>query len=423
MANMKILLVSPKGDGAWFVWLLKSEGNEVDWCVEQEKDAAMLGGIVPPPKLRVPTPDKYDLIVFDCSGMGDVADKTRAITPVIGASAYADQLEEDRVFGLETMEKAGIRVPKWEPFSTPAEALAFLRHNNKRYVLKPIGELPEGMSDATYVAKSAEDMTNYIEVRLDPAIKSFLLQEFVEGVEVSTEAWWTGSEWVALNHTLEEKKFMDGQLGPNTGCAGNVVWMPPRSNPIFQRGLEKMGPLLKEAGFVGMIDLNTIATEGDLYGLEWTPRFGYEGTCNLTRLLPVPFGDFLYSMALGKTPTLPEAKARFAATVRLSVPPYPSAEFSRKKMQVPIRGLDLDNLQTFVLYDVRLDGKDLVTNGGYNAIGSPIGTGSSIAASFEDVMAAIKRLEIPNLQYRTDIEKCVTKRYTTLQSWGWLRNI
>jgi phosphoribosylamine--glycine ligase len=416
---MRILLVSAKADGAWFVWLLRHEGHDVDWVCKRELDRATLSGLIPAPLSKTPDPASYDLVVFDSSGMGKAADAARKLTPTIGGSDYADQLEDDRVFGLEAMAAAGIKVPKWEAFSSPADGIKFLKSNHKRYVLKPIGEAP---SDATYVAKSAEDMINFIEVRLDSKVKSFVLQEFVEGIEVSTEAWWTGTEWIALNHTLEEKKLMSGKIGPNTGCAGNALWMPPRSTPLFQQGLEKMAPQLKAAGFVGMVDLNTIATAGDIYGLEWTPRFGYEGTCNLVALLPVGFGEFLHSIAIGKAPTLGEPRSKFAATVRLSVPPYPFAELSRKRVKVPVRGLP-DSLERFVLYDVLKDGDTFMTSGTYNAIGCPIGTGSTIHDAFANVMTAIKRLDVPDLQYRDDIEKCVEARYIQLERWGWLRVI
>lgn len=415
---MKILFVSPKGDGAHFVWVLLKEGHDVDWVVQKEKDATMMRGLVPPPMLRVPSPDPYDLIVFDLSGMGDLADSIRRVSPVIGSSAYADRLEHDRVFGLEVMEKAGIRVPKWEPFSNRNEAKSFAQKTGKRYVLKPIGDAP---SDATYVAKSAEDLCHFIDVRLDAKVKAFVLQEFVQGVEVSTEAWWTGDRWVALNHTLEEKKLMNDEVGPNTGCAGNVLWMPARRNPLFEQGLEKVGEQLKAAGYVGMIDLNTIATEGAIYGLEWTPRFGYEGTCNLVRLLPMPFADFLYNLAIGKPFEVGEPRSSFAATVRLSVPPYPNAEVSRKLFKVPVQGIDLDRLESFILYDVMMEGDELMTGGTYNAVGCPIGTGPTIGAAFEDVDVCIKRLSIPNLQYRTDIRRCCERRYNQLREWGWLR--
>jgi phosphoribosylamine--glycine ligase len=416
-----ILFVSVAGDGPWFVHLLQHEGHKVDWICASERDADALSGIIPPPLKHPPHPARYDLIIFDSSSLGEAADDARALTPTIGSSAIADRMEHDRIFGIEVMEKAGIQVPPWEAFTSAGEAISWLKSEQKRTVLKPVGEAP---SDMTYVSSSAEDMIAFIEQKLDKKVKSFVLQEFVSGTEVSTEAYWTGKEWVALNHTLEEKKLMSGGIGPNTGCAGNVLWMPDRPNTLFEQGLAKVAPFLEASGVVGMFDLNTIVTEGGVYGLEWTPRFGYEGTCNLTALLPCGFGDFLYSVAIGQAPTLAQPRARFAATVRLSVPPYPSAEFSRRHDQVPIEGINLDRLERFVLYDVQRGPDDqLHTGGHYQVIGSPIGCGESIDGAFDEVMTAIKGLRVPNLQYRNDLASCCTKRYTQLQTWGWLRSV
>jgi phosphoribosylamine-glycine ligase len=419
---VKILLVSPEADGAWFVWLL-SQAHDVEWVCLESRYADTLSGIIAAPLAHIPNPDAYDLVVFDSSGCGKEADEARAVTPTIGGSELADQLEHDRMFGLEVMQAAGIKLPPFEPFNDTKAAIKFVQKSGKRYVLKPIND--EGLSkDTTYVAKSAEDMVQYLE-KLDAKVKEFVLQEFVTGTEVSTEAWWTGSEWVALNHTLEEKKFMAGNLGPNTGCAGNLVWMPPRKNPIFEHGLERVTDFFKEHDFVGMVDLNTIATDGDLYGIEWTPRFGYEGTCNLTRLLPVEFGDFLGAVATGQVPNLTQPKARFAATIQLSVPPYPNCEKVKSKQweRVPIKGISLEHAQSFFLRDVMLLDGELATCGRYNAIGSPIGLGETIDGAFDEVMAAVKRLDIPNLQYRNDIATCTKRRFEALQAAGWLRSI
>lgn len=420
---MKILLVSPEADGAWFVWLL-SQAHDVDWVCLEERYSETLQGIIPPPLKTIPDPAKYDLVVFDSSGLGREADEARAVTPTIGGSELADELEHDRMFGLEVMQAAGIKLPPFEAFDDPKAAIQFVQKSGKRYVLKPLND--EGIpKDTTYVAKSADDMVQHIESNLHPKIKSFVLQEFVTGTEVSTEAWWTGSEWVALNHTLEEKKFMAGGLGPNTGCAGNVVWMPSRKNPIFEQGLGKVTEFLREHDFVGMVDLNTIATDGDLYGIEWTPRFGYEGTCNLTRLLPMEFGDFLGTVASGQVPNLSAPRARFAATIQLSVPPYPNCEKVPAKRwdQVPIKGISLEHAQSFFLRDVQLDGDELVTCGRYNAIGSPIGLGETIDGAFDEVMVSVKRLDVANLQYRNDICDSVKRRFSALQAAGWLRSI
>jgi len=426
---MRILLASLNADGAWFVWLLNHQGHQVDWTVGNDDCRHVLEGLIPTPLDHL-DPAAYDLVVFDMSGNGADADEVRKVTPVIGASALADKLEHDREFGLEFMERAGIPVPPWQVFDDVADGIRYVRKVKKRVVFKPCGEGDD--SSCTYVAKSPEDMERYLEVLFKRIhVKRFVMQEFIAGTEVSTEAWFNGEEWFALNHTLEEKKFMSGGIGPNTGCAGNLCWMPLRSNSLFERGLMRAAPLLKEAGFVGMLDLNTIVTEGNLFGLEWTPRFGYEGTCNLTRLLPMDFGDFLYAMAAGGSPVLGPAKHPFAATIRLSVPPYPTngnlmkvAPSEKQFAGIPVSGLDPDNLECWYVCDMRLvpgseNELEMISKDGL--VGAPIGVGDSVEQAFKECQIAIDKLLIPDLQYRNDVARCCSNRYETLLSQGWLR--
>jgi phosphoribosylamine-glycine ligase len=416
---VKVLLSSWKGEGGWFVWLFKHKGHQVDWVVQYDEAANSMHGLIPPARKKV-NPKAYDLVVFDCTKQGEDAEHALSLgVPAIGDSALSDRLENDRLFGIEAMELCGIKVPPYECFDSPEKAIAWLQKTHKRCVLKPLHDAP---SEMTYVGKNEQDMIQFIEKRLPGSkVKEFLLQEFVAGTEVSSEAWWTGTEWCAMNYTLEEKKFMAGGVGPNTGCAGNVVWMPTRITPIFQQGLQKASPLLADAGYRGMLDLNTIVTEGEVYGLEWTPRFGYEGTCNLTRLLPLDFAEFLHSIATGVTPSNLTPRAKFASTLRLSVPPYPNHDVPAKmRAHQPIKGLSSEDLETFFTFDVELEEGELVATGEGN-IGTPIGTSETIQGAFDEVLAKIKALDIPDLQYRVDVPKCVENRYLTLERQGWLR--
>lgn len=419
---MRIHLISESGDGAWFVIPLAQEGHEVSWSVKNKPYAEVLKGFIPAPIDEV-DPAEVDLVVLDQSGMGRAADAARKVTPVIGGSVFADKLEEDRIYGLEVMEQSGIKVPPWEAFDSPDKGIAFLRKNPKRYVFKPCDSED---SACTYVSKSAEDLELYFERLFKKSkIQQYVLQEYVSGTEVSTNAWFNGEEFFALDHTLEEKKYLAGGLGANTGCAGNVVWMPLRPNALFQRGLEKVSPVLRENQFVGPIDLNAIVTDGELYGVEWTPRFGYEGTCNIVPLLSMPFGEFLYKMAVGDSPTMGVPKHRFAATIRISVPPYPMSEKSlnEKYAGIPVQGLDVSHLENIWLCNVRQGEDGPETIGLDQPIGAPIGTGDSMGEAFEACKELIRQLQVPDLAWRNDVSGCCQKRYETLQSQGWLRPI
>lgn len=422
---MRILFLSKEADGLWHAAVLQRAGHDVDIALKLEKYSDTLKGILPPFLDEVPdSVADYDLVVFDSCDSGKVADAMREETPVIGSSAFAQRLEEDRLFGIEFMEQCGIKVPPYEVFHSIGPAVTWLKKNKRPAVFKPFGNEQDKAN--TYVGKSAEDLIRYLEVLFAKVkVKEFLLQEVVEGTEISTEAWFNGEDFYALNHTLEEKKLMAGGIGPNTGCAGNVLWMPRHATAAFSLGLARAKAALAEQNFVGPIDLNTIATKGELFGLEWTPRFGYEGTCNLIHLLPMEFGEFLYEIATGGRPQFESPEEAFAATIRLSVPPYPNPSKPEKYAGVPVKGINLEHLESYYLSDVRLvEGSDdeLETIGMDGWIGSPIATGATIRQAFDNVEGMIKGLQIPNLMWRNDVRECCEKRYAKLQTNGWLRS-
>src|SRR5260221_2726231 len=129
---MNIALVSSVGDGAWIALCLQCAGQVVTWTIEDEKYKDILSGLLPPPVTSIDDPAAFDLVVFDGTGHGPAADAMREVTPVIGDSSFATKLENDRAFGIEFMEKAGIPVPPYQQFTDVADATAWLKETNKR---------------------------------------------------------------------------------------------------------------------------------------------------------------------------------------------------------------------------------------------------------------------------------------------------
>lgn len=418
---MRVAWPSLFGEGSWLAWFLAKHGHEVDVSIKESACRDIMRGLI----RTVDSLDgAYDLAVFDSTGQGKLADETRNTTPTIGDSLLADTLEEDRLYALEFMERCGISVSPWEAFDNPADAIRYIKKKNTRQVFKPIGEQAD--KSTTYVSSSAEDMLRYIDVlfRSTPQ-KEFVLQEVVEGTEVSTEVYINESGYYALNHTLELKRLMNGDVGPNTGCSGALVWMAHKDNRIFEKGLKKAIAPLVEMGYRGPVDLNTIVNDSGVWGLEFCTRFGYDATALLTRLIPVEFGAFLYAVATNQT--VPELTPRhaFCATTRLSIPPYPSESLPRKfyREGVPINGLKENMLETFYVFDVRQkeDSEDLESAGVCGWIGGPLCVGETISQAFEAVKDSIAAMKMPNLQYRTDCLQNTARRYAKLSADGWLR--
>lgn len=419
---MRICLASHFGEGLYLAWLMGHEGHEVSCAVSEEHYAKALGGLVNVTGSEISS--DVDLVVFDVTGNGKVADKLREEVPTIGDSLLADTLEEDRLFGLDFMTRCGLQVAPYEAFDNPADGIRHIKKRNKRLVFKPIGEQDD--KSTTYVAKSAEDMIRYFDVLFRSAkVSQYILQDFIEGVEVSTEVYINSTGYHALNHTIETKKFMNDELGPNTGCSGSLCWMSRKENMLFQKGLKKCVEPLQEMGFNGPIDLNTIINPEGCWALEWTPRFGYDATALLARMLPVGFGDFLYAIATDERPPEMIPQHSYCASVRLSIPPYPCDGLPDKfyHQGVPIEGLHEKDLGQFFVYDVRRrgDSDDLETAGLCGWVGSPLSVAETPGGAIDGAYEMLRTVSIPNGQYRTDLGAAVSKRFMPLREHGWLK--
>jgi len=424
---LKIVLNSYTGIGAWFTLRLVEEGHSVDYYQMNKDCLNILNGLAPSPLKEKPNYAKYDLSIFDLTGKEKLAEESASLCPTIGDSSLATQLEDDRLFGIQVMEQCGVKVPPYEVFDDIEDAAAFVRKEKKRYVFKPDGGQDQ-KANTTYVSRSYKDLLDYMS-KLGETTKgaTFLLQEFVEqGTEISTEAYFNGEEFFAINHTLEEKKFMNGNIGPATGCAGNLVWLCPegRASKTFKEGLEKLGDFLAANSYRGMVDLNSIVTQGDLFGLEWTPRFGYDASSTLFSLVQRgELGNFLYAISTGQKIAPDIFKEDwFAAGVRVTIPPYPAELEGIQQVEIPINGITEENAHKFYMWDVMESEGNLVSAGqGYGVICVPIARGQTNNAAFYNVKQLIKELRIPDMQYRTDLHEYCGARYDILSRQGWLR--
>ena len=435
---MKIAMSSYSGMGAWFVLRLLAEGHDVDYFLSEKKYEDVLSGLIPPPRIAQidhrrtiqgyghPTYKGYDLSLFDLTGCAKQADASKMQAPTIGDGSFECWLEDDREAGIKAMESCKINVPPYQKFDNPGEAKMFIKKNDKRYVYKPYAG-PGGSDDKalTYVSKDAEDLLKNID-NLFSMSKGmpFILQEFIKGTEASVAGFFNGHDFHMLTCTLEEKKFMNDDKGPNTGCSGNLVFAISEQSKLYQEGLGKTIEMLRCAQFTGMIDLNTIVTEDKIYGLEWTPRFGYLADSTIAAMYGHDYAELLRRTAAMETPEI-KWTAPFGYSIQLSIPPYPTEVRLPKAKDVPIEGLnpqDIEQLKMCYLYDVKLapDGKSFITSGNYGYVCAPIGIGDTPDQAYANCESSVKRIQIPNMQYRTDIHRSTMNRYNFLETNNWL---
>jgi phosphoribosylamine-glycine ligase len=424
---LRIAFNSYTGCGAWFILRLLEEGHSVDYFISKPDCENILNGIIPSPVIidrsSLPNYSRYDLSIFDTTGRKKQAEYSADLCPTIGDGNFNCELEDNREFGIKIMEDCGILVPPYEKFSDPKEGKKYVRTTGKCYVYKP--DTPAGQeqdTDTTFVSCSVEDMLEHIDKLFEDSKRQpFILQEVIKGCEVSTEGWFNGEDFFIRNSTLELKKFMNDDKGPATGCSGNMVFIHGLGEPkIYREGLRKTKDYLKEIGFTGMLDLNSIVSDDKLYGIEWTPRFGYDATAALATMYAGDFGNLLEATARGERPEQ-SYRAEFCASVRLSIPPYPVKDRDIKERGNVIEGIDEEDFCYTYLYDVEKTNGCLHSAGHNGFIASPMGVGNTPGEAFHDVSKRVDHVKAAGLQYRTDVEKKILKRYAELQEGGWLR--
>jgi phosphoribosylamine-glycine ligase len=411
---MSFLIISEGGDGLGLAIRLQEEGHEVSMIIKDPIAEQRGEGLVEKGKTGL-----NPILVADCTGSGSVLDAYKDTDKCsYGGSQIADRLETDRKYASQIFEECGIEEPFSKSFTDWDAAFEFIQQWDKdsKLVFKPEGH-HSGVVPS-YVPHDNKELLEMLHhykgvIGDEP---EFTLQEFIEGTCISSEAWVAkGKLLFPFNHTLERKQLMDGDLGPSGGCTGNVVWICTEDSCQLCRNLHALEPFLASCEYNGCIDINTVVTkEGEVYALEFTPRFGYDAFPTfLYGLFDGDFGAFIQSCCRGDSPEL-SLKTGFAAGVRISTPPWPSEEFHARP-GYPLRGLRKSDFAGFYSYEVSLQEDSPVTSGGYGIIGVAVGYGETIEGAFEEAYKIAIKLRLPDKQFRSDLSEVFTKEYRQIE--------
>ena len=251
---------------------------------------------------------------------------------------------------------------------------------------------------------------------VDIADPQFELQAFEPGVAFSTELWFQHGEFIEplTNHTLERKELMNDDIGPSGGCLGNLTWFCQGCKVCSQA--KQLVPWARKAGYHGMLDLNVIVTKtGQLYGLEFTPRFGYDASPTLLwELVKGGLGSFLANAARGQQRML-DLREGFASGIRITIPPWPSEKFTAEE-NVPIRGIEDE--EHLYLYNVKKNDSGLCSAGAWGIIGLFTAHSNNPVRVFQRPLENCKSLRLKNKQYRTDLAKRFAEDLEALETAG-----
>lgn len=422
----KFLFVSLESLSGDLAWQLKKEGHEVKAFIENIDDREVYDGFVE----KVQDWKEYvqwaDVVVFDDVGFGKQADELRRNGKwVVGGSIYTDRLEEDREFGQSEMKRVGmLTLPHWD-FDDYDAALKFIIDNPGRYIYKPSGNISSDHKGLLFLGREEDgkdlyEIISHNQKTLKKKIPQFQLQKFASGVEIAVSAFFNGQEFILpININFEHKKLFPGDIGPFTGEMGTLMyWCGP--NTIFRATLERIRDDIREAGYVGYIDINCIANSRGIYPLEFTCRFGYPTISVQIEGVLSDWGEFLQAIANHQAYEL-KTKRGFQIGVVCAVPPFPYDDPSEMDIYRDSSILfKKENTDGIHLGDVKLTENDwrITGNSGYALVCT--GHGVTVEDARKQAYSRIDNIMLQNMFYRTDIGLGWCENSDKLQTWGYL---
>ncbi|MGW0702134.1 phosphoribosylamine--glycine ligase [Streptomyces sp. NPDC002867] len=338
-----------------------------------------------------------------------VADQVRAAgIPCFGPSGAAAQLEGSKAFAKDVMAGAGVPTARSYVCTTPEEIDEALDAFGAPYVVKDDG----------LAAGKGVVVTSDLEQAREHALACgrVVIEEYLDGPEVSLFAVTDGETVVPLRPAQDFKRALDGDEGPNTGGMGAyspLPWADPKLvDEVMDTVLQPTVDEMRRRGtpFSGLLYAGLAITSRGVRVIEFNARFGDPETQVVLARLKTPLAGVLLASANGTLDTLPPLTWRddAAVTVVIASHNYPGTP----RTGDPIEGLDEvaaeDAPHAYVLHaGTKRDGDAIVSAGG--RVLSVTATGKDLAEARERAYRAVSRIRLEGSQHRTDIARAAAE--------------
>jgi len=327
--------------------------------------------------------------------------------PCFGPTQEAAEIEASKVFAKELMHRYGISCAQSQSFSSFGEARAYLGTQQPPIVVKADG-LAAGKG-AT-VAHSSEEalaaLSQIIEQRLfGSAGDRVLIEECLEGMEVSLLAFTDGKTVIPMVPACDYKRAFDGDQGPNTGGMGS--YSPPKffdqkmTNRVRDTVLEPTVNAMAKEGkaYKGVLYAGLIMTAEGPKVLEFNARFGDPETQAMIPRLKSDLLEIMLAIIDGSLDRIEvEWGDEACVGVVLASGGYPGSY----NTGYAIAGLDRVDRDVLVFHSgTKANGSRILTDGG--RVLTVAGTGKTIAEARAKVYSNVPRIQFDGCHYRKDI--------------------
>jgi phosphoribosylamine--glycine ligase len=329
---------------------------------------------------------------------------------IIGPSKNGAQLEGSKAFAKAFMQKHKIPTAAYGEFTLDnyKDGVTYINKHDLPIVLKADG-LAAGKGVViceNYVEALAEFELMIQRAKFGEASKKVVIEEFLQGIELSVFALTDGKNYVLLPEAKDYKRVGEEDSGPNTGGMGAVSPVP-FADEVFLKNVEEkvIKPTiegLKAEGleYRGFIFFGLIKVGDEPYVIEYNCRMGDPET---EVVIPRLKNDFLEMLVAATKQELHKIKVeeddRFACTVMAVSGGYPG---DYEKGYV-IHGLDKVNTAESILFHAGTITKDgnPVTNGG--RVLCITSFGDSIFEAVEKSKEELRNITFTGMSFRRDI--------------------
>lgn len=339
------------------------------------------------------------------AGVGDAL--RRAGIPVFGPNKAAAALEGSKDFAKDVMEAAGVPTGRSRTASTMDEVDAALDEFGAPFVVKADG-LAAGKGVMVTVDRAAARA--HAEFYIHQG--SVLVEEFLEGQEVSLFVLSDGDAVVPLSPAQDYKRAFDGDRGPNTGGMGAYSPLPWLPDGFVDDVVETVAqPTIREMSrrgtpFVGLLYCGLIVTEDGIRVIEFNARFGDPETQVVLERLDSSLANLLLATATGRLASVPEPQfsSDVAVTVVLASEGYPESPETGRALTGLSDALEVEGVSIAHAATAVSDGGFVSTGG---RVLSVIASGHDFGEARRRVYEALGAISLDGAHFRSDIAERV----------------
>ncbi|MDI6600961.1 MAG: phosphoribosylamine--glycine ligase [Thermoanaerobacteraceae bacterium] len=324
---------------------------------------------------------------------------------IFGPCKKAAMLEGSKVYAKDFMKRHGIPTAGYEVFDNAADAMCYLKNASYPVVIKADGlAAGKGVMIAEDFGQAEEAIGQImIERHFGESGSRVVIEEYLQGHEVSLLAFTDGNTVVPMIPTMDYKKAYDGDAGPNTGGMGNITPNPYMDEDNCRYAVERiLKPTIEGLNrdgikYKGVLYAGLMLTEKGPKVLEYNVRFGDPETQVILPLLKTPLLNIISAIIDERLDEINvEWKNGHCITIVIASGGYPG----NYKTGYEITGLDEVSIPVFHAGTRYMDGKYLTSGG---RVLNVTATGETLDEARETVYSEIKKINFKDMYFRKDI--------------------